>query len=62
MLSAGEKVTRCFAETLSKLRFFVLHSPYTLSTSKKHMTGESSVRGKVGPNWVRKVFNCLRSL
>jgi hypothetical protein len=62
MLSAGEKVTRCFAERFSKLRFFVLHSPSTLSTSKKHMTGGSSVRGKAGPNWVRKVFNCLRSL
>jgi hypothetical protein len=20
------------------------------------------VRGKAGPNWVRKIFNCLRSL
>jgi hypothetical protein len=42
--------------------FLVLHSPLTLSTPKKHMTGGSCVRGKVGPIWVRKVLNCLRSL
>jgi hypothetical protein len=29
---------------------------------QKHMTGGSNVRGKSDPNWVRKVFNCLRSL
>jgi hypothetical protein len=26
------------------------------------MTGGFGVRGKAGPIWVRKVFNCLRSL
>jgi hypothetical protein len=63
MLSAGEKVTRCFAETLSKLRFFLYFIALTpCHFQKKHMTGGSSVRGKTGPNWVRKVFNCLRSL
>jgi hypothetical protein len=35
--------------------FLVLHSPSNISTYKKHMTGGSSVRGKAGPNWVRKV-------
>jgi hypothetical protein len=30
--------------------------------SSGNMTGGSSVRGKAGPNWVRKVFNYLRSL
>jgi hypothetical protein len=34
MLELGEKKFRFLAETLSKLRFFVLHSPSTLSTSK----------------------------
>jgi hypothetical protein len=26
------------------------------------MTGGSGVRGKAGPIWVRKIFNCLRYL
>jgi hypothetical protein len=43
---------------LSKLRF------YGRSTflSSCNPTGGSGVRGKVDPNWVRKVFNCLRFL
>jgi hypothetical protein len=28
--------------------------------SSCNLTGGSGVRGKVGLNWVRKVFNCLR--
>jgi hypothetical protein len=30
--------------------------------SSHNLTGGSSVRGKAGPNWVKKVFNCFRSL
>jgi hypothetical protein len=33
-VGAGEKNNLFLAETLSKLQFFVLHSPSTLSTSK----------------------------
>jgi hypothetical protein len=29
--------------------------------SSCNLTGESDVRGKAGSNWMRKVFNCLRS-
>jgi hypothetical protein len=50
----GDKRIIFLAETLSKLRFFLLHSPSTVSTSKKHMTGGSGVRGKTGSNWVKK--------
>jgi hypothetical protein len=39
--------------------YFIVLLPYPL---QKHMTGGSDMRGKVGPIWVRKVFNCLRSL
>jgi hypothetical protein len=35
--------------------FLALRSPSTLSTSKKHTTGGSDVRGKASPIWVRKV-------
>jgi hypothetical protein len=50
------------AETISKLRFSVLHNPSTLSTSKNIWQVGPRVRGKAGPVWVRKVFNCLRSI
>jgi hypothetical protein len=49
-------------------RFWQKRSPncdfYSCSTfwSSRNLTGGSGVRGKAGPNWVRKVFNCLRSL
>jgi hypothetical protein len=56
----GEKNIMFLSETFFKLRFLVLHSPSSLSTSK--MTGGPDVRGKVSPIWVGKVFNCLRSL
>jgi hypothetical protein len=50
----------CFFGTNAlQIAILVLHSPSTLSTSKKHMAGDSSLRGKVGPIWVRKILNCL---
>jgi cellobiose-specific phosphotransferase system component IIC len=30
--------------------------------SSRYLTGGFGVRGKAGPNWVRKVFNCVPSL
>jgi hypothetical protein len=51
-----------------KLRFWQKHFSncdfYGRSTflSSCNLTGGSDVRGKAGPNWVRKIFNCLRSL
>jgi hypothetical protein len=32
------------------------------SKKRSHLTGGSGTRGKADPNWVRKVFNFLRSL
>jgi hypothetical protein len=54
----GEKKIKILAEMLPKLQF------YSRSTflSSRTVTGGSNVRGKADPNWVRKVFNCLRSL
>jgi hypothetical protein len=46
-----EKNYSFLAETLSKLRFYGSTSLSTLL-----MTGEPSVRSKVDPNWVRRIF------
>jgi hypothetical protein len=46
-----EKNNSFLVETLSKLRFYGSTSLSTLL-----MTGESSVRSKVDPNWVRRIF------
>jgi hypothetical protein len=40
---------------------FVILWVFYLIHSLNYLTG-GSVRGKAGPNWVRKIFNCLRSL
>jgi hypothetical protein len=53
---------------IKKLFFWQKRSPncnfYNCSTflSSRNPTGGSDVRGTVGPIWVKKVFNCLRSL
>jgi hypothetical protein len=56
------KTIRVWEKHSPNCDFLLLHSPSTLSTSINNMTGGSSVRGKADPIWVRKVFNCLRSL
>jgi hypothetical protein len=50
----GEKNNSFLAETLPKLSL-PIHSP-------KYMTGGSAVRDMMDPNWVRKVFQIIRSL
>jgi hypothetical protein len=51
-----------------KIIFWQKRSPncnfYNCSTflSSRNPTGGSDVRGTVGPIWVKKIFNCLRSL
>jgi hypothetical protein len=58
----GEKKISFLADILSKLLFFGTSYSFHPIHFQKHMTGGSGVRGKTGPIWVRKVFNCLRSL
>jgi hypothetical protein len=50
-----------FVRNTLQIAIFLLHSSSTIY-NKKHMTDESGVRGNMGLNWVRKVFNCLGSL
>jgi hypothetical protein len=54
----GDKNVTFLAETLLNYDFMVVPPFWSLC----NLTGGSSVRGKADPNWVRKVFNCLRSL
>jgi hypothetical protein len=54
----GDKNVTFLAETLLNYDFMVVPHFWSLC----NLTGGSSVRGKADPNWVRKVFNCLRSL
>jgi hypothetical protein len=54
----GAKDIMFLVETLPKLRFRDV-PPFW---STHNLAGGSGVRGKADPIWVRKVFNCLRSL
>jgi hypothetical protein len=55
----GDKKIMFLAETLPKIAISMVVPPFRSSCN---LTGGSDVRGKAGPNWVRKVFNCLRFL
>jgi hypothetical protein len=57
----GEKKFVFGRNTLQIVIFLVLQSFHSIHFEKQ-MTGGSDVRGKVGPIWVRKVFNCFHSL
>jgi hypothetical protein len=49
-----------FDRNAPKIEIFMVVPPFFLSLY--NLTGGSGVRGKAGPNCVRKVFNCIRSL
>jgi hypothetical protein len=48
-----------FGRNTPQIAIFMVVPPFL---SSYNQTGGSDVRGKAVPNWVRKVFNCLRSL
>jgi hypothetical protein len=55
----GDKNIMFFGRNVPQIAVFIIVPPFL---SSRNLTGGSGVRGKAGPNWVRKVFNCLRSL
>jgi hypothetical protein len=48
-----------FGRNTPQIAIFMAVPPFL---SSYNQTGGSDVRGKAVPNWVRKIFNCLRSL
>jgi hypothetical protein len=56
----GSKIINfSFFRNVSQIAIFMVVPTFW---SINYMTGESGVRGKTDPNWLRKVFNRLRSL
>jgi hypothetical protein len=63
------KVGGCSGRALETNYVFARNTPQVVISmvvpyfwSSRNLTSGSGVRGKAGPNWVRKVFNCLCSL
>jgi hypothetical protein len=57
--NTGDKNNLFFLQKCSPNCVFMVVPPFWSSCN---LTSGSGVRGKAGLNWVRKVFNCLRSL
>jgi hypothetical protein len=57
--AVGDKNITFFGRNAPQIAISIVVPPFWSSCN---LTGESDVRGKAGSNWVRKIFNCLRSL
>jgi hypothetical protein len=57
--TSGEKINSFFCKNALQIAIFMVVPPLWSSCN---LAGGSGVRGKTDPNWVRKVFNCFRSL